>query len=167
VNHRYSWHHWVDYLEGALPEQQRTEMEDHLRTCDECSHLRRSIMAMENQLQLAGKHLRDSFPVNRDRARQAAELCLQRIGGSTSAPDSCASVLERLTVLRDFMTPLCGSETVNRALGAAAQRMAVQSPEVLTEVLWPDFLENLSSITSMLCGDPTAMLVSEVGRLAS
>jgi hypothetical protein len=52
-------------------------------------------------------------------------------------------------------------------LHAAAQRTAVPSPEVLTEVLWPDFLENLSSITSVLCGDPAAMLVTELGRLAS
>jgi hypothetical protein len=92
---------------------------------------------------------------------------LENIRRTDEAFRHSAPVLERLTTLRAFMTPLCGSETVNRALHAAAQRTAVQSPEVLTEVLWPDFLENLSSITSVLCGDPAAMLVTELGRLAS
>jgi anti-sigma factor RsiW len=164
MNHRYSWHHWVDYLDGALTKEQRTEMEQHLGACEECGNLRRDVLAMENRLQLAGRRLRDSFPVNRERAHQAAELCAEGFRGKDS--HSTAPVLERLTVLRDFMTPLCGSETVSRALQAAAQRTAVQSPERITELLWPDFLENLSCITGMLCGDPTATLVSELGRLA-
>ena len=142
-------------------------MEEHLRACEECNHLRRNVMAMENQLQLAGKRLKDSFPANQDRAQKAAQSCLEGIHKMEEASQTSAPVLERLTTLRAFMTPLCGSETVSRALCAAAQRTAVRSPEVLTELLWPDFLENLSTITSVLCGDPTAMLVSEVGRLAS
>ena len=166
MNHRYSWHHWVDYLDGVLPEAQRTEMEEHLHSCEECSHLRGEIMAMENRLQLAGKHLRDSFPVNCDRARLAAESWGQSPREKDSALQSTASMLERLTALRHFMTPLCGSETVSRALEAAAQRTAVRTPEQLTERAWPEFLENLSSITGLLCGDPAAMLVSELGRLA-
>lgn len=167
VNHKYSWHHWVDYLEGALAEEQRAEMEKHLQVCEECSRLRRNVITMENRLQLAGKRLRGSFAVDQNRARQAVDTCWESIRKADAAAQNSASVLDRLTTLRAFMTPMCGSETVTRALHAAAQRIAVQSPEALTEVLWPDFLENLSSITSVLCGDPAAILVAELGRLAS
>jgi len=167
VNHKYAWHDWVDYLEGALPEDQRAEMEQHLQGCEECRDLRRDVMAMENRLYLAGKDLRDSFAVDQDRVRRAVESCLESKRGADKSSEGSASVLDRLTTLRAFMTPLCGSETVIRALSAAARRTAVPSPEVLTEGLWPDFLENLGSITGALCGDPAAMMVAELGRLAS
>ncbi|HZR28585.1 MAG TPA: hypothetical protein VFA71_07375 [Terriglobales bacterium] len=142
-------------------------MEEHLRACEECGHLRNNVIAVENKLQLAGKRLRNSFPLNQDRTRQAVESCIESISKTDAAVPNSTSMLDRLTTLRAFMTPLCGSGTVTRALRAAAQRTAVPSPEALPEVLWPDFMENLSAITGVLCGDPAAVLVAEVGRLAS
>lgn len=166
MNHKYSWHHWVDYFDGTLPVELRAEMEQHLQLCPECSRLRLSVMAIEDRLQLAGKRLRDSFPASEERARHAVETCLESARDSRAISLS-ASVQERLTSLQAFMAPLCGSVTAARALHAAARQTSVPSPEGLTDVLWPDFVENLSSIAGVLCGDPAATLVSEVGRLVT
>ena len=164
MNHKYSQQEWIDYLEGDLAPRQREEMDQHLQACDKCSRFYQNMLEVEGKLRFAAQRQRESLRISEARARQAADACILQMPktGTQVSP----AVRRKLTTLENFMSPICGSETTARAMHVAAHRTSVASPEVIGEVLWEDFLENLSSVAGMLCGEPAANLILQVGSLA-
>ena len=60
---------------------------------------------------------------------------------------------------------MCGSRTAANALQAAAQIAAVRSPEQVTPDNWEPFLDSLTSIATVMCGETGVHLIREGGRM--
>jgi hypothetical protein len=73
-------------------------------------------------------------------------------------------VRKRLDELAVIMAPMCGSQTAERALRAAAQVSPARTLEQVNADNWTPFLSSLKSIATVMCGETGAHLVWERGQ---
>lgn len=72
---------------------------------------------------------------------------------------------KRLDELESVLAEMCGSHTAVRALEAAAKSSPARSLEQMTVESWQPFLDNLTSIAAVVCGEFGAQLVLETGQI--
>jgi predicted anti-sigma-YlaC factor YlaD len=159
MKHGTSEQEWIDSLDGVASSKTQARIEAHLTACVECRRFLDNLLAVDALMEEKTLHIRQRIIITRERITAARNKII------TSLENDCVST--KLEVLRWMLAPMCGTTTANRAIGAAAQRVAASSPKALTEKLWPCFVEHLRSILAPLCGEPAAHLIWECGVKSS
>jgi hypothetical protein len=149
---------WVEYTSGMASAYLRARMERHFAMCSECAAAASELAAVDLELRSAAKHLRDALPrVDDNLAARYEEWKDQAVLNSDA-------VWKRVLRLELFLTPICGFHTAQKAMREAAKRALADSVDNVTEFTWAEFIRNLRSIISALCGEPTACLLWQVGH---
>jgi hypothetical protein len=135
-------------------------MEDHISCCGDCRAISRTFEDVDRELIAAVTILRDSFSGSELSGERAYEVWRQeRLPAWENDHLS-----RRIVRLQLFLAPICGFGTAERAMLAAAGRSDADSVELLTELEWPAFIKDLSSIVGALCGEPAAGLLWHLGQ---
>jgi hypothetical protein len=151
---------WVEYTCGAAPVELQLAIEEHVSWCGDCRETSRMFEHIEGELIAAATIFRDSLSGLESSGERAYEVWRrERLPGEDSDRLS-----RRIVRLQLFLAPICGFGTVERAMFAAAGRSTADSVELLTELEWPGFIRNLSSIVGALCGEPAALLLWHLGQ---
>ncbi len=156
---------WNDYLDGRADAATSARFEKHLSGCGECADLRRRLRLAEGQLRLqSGGFLQSPF-MPEEQIEAAWQRVVTRLRVNEIAPQRVFSIPERLRFLEDLLVLLCGARTASNALRVAAQGLSAGTPEQLSSDHWPQFLNNLAAIATVMCGKTGARLVQESGRM--
>jgi hypothetical protein len=151
---------WVEYTCGTARMELQVAMEDHISCCGECRAISRTLEDVDRELIAAVAILRDSFSSLELSGERAYEVWRQ---ASLPAWEN-DHLSRRIVRLQLFLAPICGFGTAERAMLAAASRSTTESIELLTELEWPAFIKDLSSIVGALCGEPAARLLWHLGQ---
>jgi hypothetical protein len=147
---------WVEYTCGAAPMELQAAMEDHVSWCGDCREISRMFAHVDRELIAAATIFRDSLAGLESSGERAYEVWRQ----DRLPAWETDHVSRRIVRLQLFLAPICGFGTAERAMYAAAGR----SVELLTELEWPAFIKDLSSIVGALCGEPAARLLWHLGQ---
>ena len=165
MKHPIDYDDWLGYLDGDLDQMRTARVREHIEHCSECrstwNELLEATAAMRSAaLEYAAMHAVGEFEVRSGRERVLARI---RTLESRSTLESVAAgelTVGRLRKLQHVVAPICGARTAFRLIVAATRR--TPAPQGMAE--WRVFLEQLTDLTSALCGRSTARLVWEIGN---
>jgi predicted anti-sigma-YlaC factor YlaD len=146
---------WGSYLEGFATPHEQARMDAHLLLCSECRDFAEQMRAVEVLMKSSARRLRSSVVLDASQIAAARDRVLPRM------ETSCVSM--RVGTLHLLLAPMCGVKTSVRVIRAAALNVSAASPRLLTDKLWPGFLEQLQLIVASLCGEPAARLIRDRG----
>ena len=156
MKHRMTNEEWTNYLDGLASAGEQTRIEAHLSACPECHDFVARSRAVERLMKSSAARLRIAHDLRPAQITAAQRRTMMRINDG-----SCVSV--RIGALHLLLAPMCGVRTSTRAIRAAALSVSASSPRLLTEKLWPGFLNQLHLIVTSLCGEPAAQLIRQRG----
>jgi hypothetical protein len=163
--HGFSEQEWTDYLEGHADETLRDRFEAHLIGCVSCWEFNELMAMATSTLRREGQASRETLVLQDRQLQTGLGAVYARIHTAvTDAPPS-AEMQEGLAHLADVLTPMCGSQTANRALQVAAITSPAQTLDQINAANWDSFLERLASITSVMCGETGADLIRLSGQI--
>jgi anti-sigma factor RsiW len=163
--HEFSEDEWNDYLDGRADPVTGARFEAHLSGCDECADLRRRLRLAEGQLRLQSGILQHAPLMSEAQVDAAWQRVVTQLRAKEITPQRVFSIPERLRFLEDLLMLLCGARTASNALRVAAEGLSAETPEQLSFDHWPQFLDKLTAITTVMCGKTGARLVWESGRM--
>ena len=163
--HEFSEDEWNDFLDGRADAVTGARFESHLGGCDECADLRRRLRLAEGQLRLQGGALQRAPFVPDEQVEAAWQRVVTQLRAKEITPQRVFSIPERLRFLEDLLMLLCGARTASNALRVAAEGLPAETPEQLSFDQWPQFLNKLTAIATVMCGKTGARLVQESGRI--
>jgi len=167
MTHGISEEAWLHYVEDQLAATERRRIDAHLADCNACSEFLLRMTGADRILEGEACRLREAFPLDPDRVHVALAKVLVRALDSDAKENALphTEVTEHLRHLEEVLATMCGSWTAVNALRLAAMNSIARSPEHLTQTTWTPFLERLTAITSVFCGDAGARLLWEHGQL--
>jgi len=151
---------WIEYTCGAAPLELQVAIEDHVAWCGDCRETSRMFEHVDRELIAAATIFSDSLSGLESSGERAYEVWRQERLPAWENDH----VSRRIVRLQLFLAPICGFGTAERAMFAAAGRSTADSVELLTELEWPAFIKDLSSIVGALCGEPAAQLLWYLGQ---
>ena len=114
-----------------------------------------------DQLHEAGAEVRHSVQPSEMQLRVVFRQVMQRVKLLAEAtPEQIRQWLERL----ELVMAMCGTRTAAQALQYTAKGSPARSLELVTSENWEPFLENLTSIAVVMCGEPSAHLMRRNGQ---
>ncbi len=158
---------WMDYLDQRLAGSAYARIDAHLASCHKCREFQERMLRTEKSLAVAGVELKRGQPLDDEQLNLGLAKILARILDAEAKQQGLSrhAIQERLNNLEELLALMCGSWTAVNALRLAAEGTLVSSLDKLTQDNWPSFLNRLSSIAAVFCGEAGAKLVSEYGRL--
>lgn len=167
MTHGISEEAWIQYVDDQLSAAERRRIDAHLVECSACSEFLLRIAGVDRILEREACMFREAFPLDPDCVHVALAEVLVRALDSDAKEQALThrAVAEHLRRLEEVLAAMCGSWTAVNALRLAAMNSIARSPEHLTQTNWPSFLENLTLIASVFCGDAGARLLWEHGQL--
>jgi len=151
---------WVEYTCGTAPVELRMAIEEHVSWCGDCRETSQMFAHIDRELIAAATSFRDSLAGLESAGERAYEVWQRERLPAWETDD----VSRRILRLQLFLAPICGFGTAERAMLAAAGRSTADAVELLTELEWPAFIKDLSSIVGALCGEPAARLLWHLGQ---
>lgn len=166
MKHGISEQEWEAYLEEQLTGAARDRVESHMLGCLRCwEHYERMKLAT-GQLHAAGAEVRRLLTLSDEQLQAGLRGVFARIRAAQSGRTPQTEIGQRLEFLAVIMAPMCGSLTASRALRAAAHSSPARSLECVTPDNWEPFMESLTSIATVMCGDTGAHLVRVSGQVS-
>lgn len=160
--HGFTEQEWEGYLEGQLTPEEQDRIEAHMLGCWACWDRYDQMKLTTDQLYEAGAEVRHSVQPSEMQLQVALRQVMQRVNPLAEAtPEQIQQRLERLELV---MARMCGTRTATQALQYAAKGSPARSLELVTAENWEPFLENLTSIAGVMCGEPGAHLVRRNGQ---
>jgi hypothetical protein len=166
MNHGISEKEWNDYLEDQLNDQTRDKIEAHLIGCLACWEFHEKMAWTTQSLRAGGREMQSLLALQDRQLNDGLRNVFARI--QTTIPDPSLEqriVQKRLDELAVVMASMCGSQTAERALRAAAQVSPARTLEQVNADNWTLFLASLKSIATVMCGETGAHLVWERGQI--
>jgi anti-sigma factor RsiW len=166
MTHLFSEEEWNDYIEGEVDDETRDRFEAHLIGCLSCWKFNQRMANATQALRVSGAGMRAVFALQDRQLSAGMRAVFAKIEEAESAKRDRPRRLiqQRLDALAAVMAPMCGSQTANKALRAAAQVSPARSLERVTEDNWTSFLASLKPIANVMCGETGARLVWESGQ---
>jgi hypothetical protein len=172
MTHGISDQEWVAYLDGGLDGTDRDRLEAHLIGCLACWNFYEEMAETHEWLKSGGALVRRDLTPTDEQLHASLVEVFACINDPSCPPARRARtrytddlVRRRLDSLAAVIAPMCGESTARRALRCAAADSPARSLEQLTPYDWGHFLESLTSIASVMCGETGANLVWESGQL--
>lgn len=165
MKHTIDYDDWLGYLDGGLDQIRTARVREHIEHCSECRSTWNELLEATAAIRSAAREFALVHAVGEDEIRSGRERVLARIRTleSRSTLESVAAgelTIGRLRKLQQVVAPVCGARTAFRLIVAAAGR--TQVPQETAP--WRIFLEQLTDLTSALCGRSMARLVWEIGN---
>ena len=165
MEHSISYDEWLGYLDGELDPAAAARVKDHIGICGECHSTWEELLAATVALRAAAKEFAAASVTGADAVSQGRERVLARIRAATAPAAVEAVAVGELTVgrlrrLQRVVAPACGAHTAFRLIVAAVGRTSTPHGAAA----WRCFMENLTDLTSALCGRAMARLVWEIGN---
>lgn len=158
--HGFTEQEWEAYVEGRLPAAEQDRFEAHMLGCWSCWDRYDQMKLATDQLREAGAAVRRSLQPPHTQMQTAFRQVLQR-WGTPITPEQIQVRLERLEAV---LAGMCGTRTATHALRHAAKQSPAQTLEHVTSDNWEPFLENLTSLAIVMCGETGAHLVRRKGQ---
>jgi hypothetical protein len=164
--HLFSEEEWNDYIEGLVDDETRDRFEAHLIGCLSCWKFYERMANATQALRVSGAGMRAVFALQDRQLSAGLRGVFAKIDEAEAVKRDRPRRLiqQRLDALAAVMAPMCGSQTANKALRAAAQVSHARSLESVTEDNWASFLTSLKPIADVMCGETGARLVWESGQ---
>lgn len=165
MRHSISYDDWLGYLDGELDPAATARVKQHIDSCPECRGTWEELLQATAGLRAAAERYVFASAIGPDAVKQGRERVLARIRRSAS-PVAVEAVAEgeltvgRLRRLQRVVAPTCGAHTAFRLIVAAVGRTSSSNGALA----WGAFLEQLTELTSALCGRSMARLVWEIGN---
>jgi anti-sigma factor RsiW len=165
MRHPISYDEWLGYLDNELDAAATARVRGHIAGCSDCRTIWEELLDATTELRDAGRDYAAAYSMDACTLTNGRERVLARIR-ALDAPVAVEAVaggeltVGRLRRLQHVVAPACGADTAFRLIVAAVGRTSV--PHGLTA--WRDFLEQLTDLTSALCGRSMARLVWEIGN---
>ena len=165
MKHPIDYDDWLGYLDGDLDQMRTTRVREHIEHCSECCSTWNELLEATAAMRSAAREFEVVHAFGEDEVRSGRERVLARIRTleSRSTLESVAAgelTVGRLRKLQHVVAPVCGARTAFRLIVAAAGR----TPVPQGTAAWLVFLEQLTDLTSALCGRSMARLVWEIGN---
>lgn len=165
MKHPIDYDDWLGYLDGDLNQSRTAVVCEHIEHCSECRSTWDELLEATAAIRSAAGEYAAVHAVGEDEIRSGRERVLARIRTLESRPtlESVAAgelTIGRLRKLQYVVAPVCGARTAFRLIVAAAGR----TPVPQSKAAWLVFLEQLTDLTSALCGRSTARLIWEIGN---
>jgi len=165
MKHPIDYDDWLGYLDGDLDQIRTARVREHIDHCSECRSTWNELLEATAALRSAAREYAAVHAVCDDEVRSGRERVLARIR-TLESPSTLESVaageltVGRLRKLQHVVAPVGGARTAFRLIVAAAGR----TPVPQGTAAWRIFLEQLTDLTSALCGRSMARLVWEIGN---
>lgn len=164
MRHSISYDEWLGYLDGDLDPSATARVRDHIASCRECLATWEDLLEATNALRAAADEFVAAYATGGEAVSNGRRRVLARIRAleSPAAVDAVAGgelTVGRLRRLQHVVAPACGAQTAFRLIVAAVGR----TPAPHGAAAWRRFLEQLTRLTSALCGKSMARLVWEIG----
>ena len=168
MKHPISYDEWLGYLDGALEEADAARVRRHIESCSDCESTWSDLLAATESLRTAARRFVEAHDGDAAAVRRGRERVLARIRGPQGAVALEAIVGGELTIgrlrrLQRVVAPVCGAQTAFRLIVESAGRTSVKDGAAA----WGRFLDQLTELTSALCGRSTARLVLRIGSSLS
>ncbi len=168
--HEISEQDWENYLSDGATGDARRRIEAHLIACPECRVMIERMRQAEGQFKRAISDARRQIALGDEQVYQGLRGVFLRLVAEESETEAGQQRIQQqireqwLRALETALADLCGKHTAVRALRVAAENSPARSLERVEAGNWQPFLERLTSITQVLCGEIGAQLVGEIGR---
>ena len=166
MKHSISYDDWLGYLDGELDTAATARVRGHIEICSECRSTWEELCEATAALRSAANEFAAASVMSMDAVSNGRQRVLARIRAASAAPGSVDAVaggeltVGRLRRLQRVVAPTCGGHTAFRLIIAAVGR----TPAPQGGPAWRSFLEQLTELTSALCGRSMARLVWEIGN---
>ena len=165
MKHSISYDDWLGYLDGKLDAGATARIRSHIDVCHGCRETWEELLNATVALRTAASRFAAVSEPSHDAVSQGRDRVLARIRALKTADpvDTLAGgelTVGRLRQLQQLVAPACGAHTAFRLIVAAVGRTAMPHE---TDA-WRNFLEQLTMLTSALCGRSMARLVWEIGN---
>lgn len=165
MQHGITPENWENYLEGTLVPDERDHIEAHLIGCVSCWEFHERLANLTERLQSDGRMMSHRYPLSNEALQAGLRATYARICERNSSAAVPTSVQQRLHELEAVMTVFCGEQTAVNALQAAAKNSPAKRLLHVSPENWESFLNRLTALAHVLCGNTGAQLVFECGRL--
>ncbi len=166
MKHGISDEEWEDYLASKTTPQARDRIEAHLIGCLSCWQRYQQESLVIGALEEASAEAREQLTISGRRLSSMFEPILANIRASEKDAAMPVNIRSSLESLKSVLDPVFGSRAAIRAMQLAANGSYTFSLDRITQEGWNAFLERLTVITSIICGDVFAGLIKEQGKLA-
>lgn len=156
---------WLDYSEGALADEARERLENHLTACAECWDQYQQSTATEQTLRFEAERLRRRYVLSERQMHAALYDFFARAQASEPNAEKARQLQERLEYLETMLAQMCGTRTAACAIERAVAHADVEAAATMTHERWPYFLNHLTEFARVMCGASAALLIQEKGSL--
>lgn len=165
MTHGISEQDWEAYLEQKLTAEEHDRVEAHLLGCLACWEHYEELKQTTERLHAAGAEARGSLTLSDAQLHVGLRGVFARLRAEKKPDSAIRSPLQaRLDHLESVMAVMCGAHTAVNALRAAARISPATSLEQITAENWGPFLDRLTSIATVMCGETGAHLVRQSGK---
>ena len=168
MKHGISDEDWEDYVEGRSSPENIDRIETHLIGCLTCWQEYDQMKYISNQLQAAAADIRRALPLSDTQLHAGLQVVLTRKRAQEQGLGalSSAEIQARKNFLESLISPMCGTQTAIKAMRAAACSSPARTLEDLNIENWHPFLEQLTSIATVMCGETGADLIRKGGSIS-
>ena len=168
MNHGISDEDWEGYVEECSSPEGVVQIETHLIGCLACWEHYGQMKHVTNQLREATAALRRVLPLSDRQLHIGLQIVLARSQAQKQGPGilSPAEIQARKNFLESLISPMCGTQTAINALHAAAVSSPARTLNDVTFENWDPFLEQLTSIATVMCGETGADLIRKGGSIS-
>jgi len=166
MKHGISDAEWEDYLARQATPQARDRIEAHLIGCLPCWQRYQKETRIIGALEEASAEAREQLTIADSRLSSMFAPVLASIRASEKDAIMPLHIQSSLELLKLILDPVFGSSAALRAMQLAANGSYTSPLNQITQERWSSFLERLTVITSIICGDVFAGLIKEQGKLA-
>ncbi len=168
MKHGISEEDWEDYVEGRSSPEGIDRIETHLIGCLACWEHYDQVKHTTNQLREAAADLRRALPLSDIQLHADLQVVLVRKRAQEQGLGvlSSAEIQARKNFLESLISPMCGTQTAINAMRAAAVSSPARTLDEVTAENWAPFLEQLTSIATVMCGATGAELIRKGGRIS-
>jgi anti-sigma factor RsiW len=165
MQHGFSQHDWLAYLEGRLSEQATIRIDRHLTECAECAEFVERTREWERQILSAARAIKEDRFAAPERVE---ELLMEAIGRLGTGRPARIRPIGAILVLRRLLEPLLGRRVAEAFVDLAIRRSALTDAAELEPQTWPAFVEQLCLAAESLGGINTQRMIKRAGaRMAA
>jgi anti-sigma factor RsiW len=165
MKHPISYDEWLGYLDNQLDPAATARVQGHIASCGECRTTWDELLLATVALRAAAQEYAAACATDAGTVSVGRDRVLARIR-ALERPEAVEAVaggeltVGRLRRLQHVVAPACGANTAFRLIVAAVGRTSAPHGAAA----WRRFLEQLTDLTSALCGRSMARLVWEIGN---
>lgn len=164
MRHGISEEEWDDHLLGKSAPGARVRIDAHLLSCPKCWERYQREYSTTNTLEAGAAQARELLNMDDQRLPAMFAEIMGKIRAQGLTPGS--EISQSLDSLKAVLEPVFGPTAAQRAMHLAASDSSSVPLNRITHENWNSFLEKLSAIVSIICGDIFAGVIWEHGYIA-